>query len=106
MVNRDTIAPGSASIATIWTTFARSSASGDKESLSKKREKKCRTKVLNRSFIAQGYQWIDARRTACREIARQNRCGCEEREHAEVRLKIGWRHADEKASQRDTDGQA
>src|SRR5215467_276199 len=106
MVNNERIAPGSASIATIWTTFARSSASGDKESLSKNREKKCRTRVLDRSFIAQGYQWIHARRTACRQIARQHGCSCQQREHAEVGLNIGWRHADEKPSQRDADGQA
>src|SRR6185436_6689720 len=50
-MNSDMIAPGSASMATICTTLARSSASADNESLSKNREKKCRARVRNCELI-------------------------------------------------------
>src|SRR6185436_15919931 len=98
MVNSETIAPGSASMATIWTTFACSSPSADIDSLSKNRLKKWRMRVLNLgSLITQRHQRIEARGATRRQITRHERRDGEHRKYAGIRSPIGGSHAREES---------
>src|SRR5438874_1481088 len=99
-------------MAIIWTTFACSSPLADMDSLSKKRPKKCRTSVSNRSgnftacllFISQRDQRIHARCSACGQVACGERGDGQNGEDSGIRFGIGWSDAVKKASESQAHG--